>query len=137
MLRSLRRSVEAADAALAANVEDYRDVMVALYAEVASSYVDARSFQARLDFARANVESQRDSLELTRDRFDAGPLVAASYVVALRPAGFDRWTWAFGTENGADAGSFELREGQQVDLGAGHHHTAALGDHVGERLGEA
>jgi multidrug efflux system outer membrane protein len=68
----IRRSVEAADAALGATLEDYRDVMVTLYAEVASSYVDARSLQARLAFARANAQSQRDSLQLTRDRYEAG-----------------------------------------------------------------
>jgi NodT family efflux transporter outer membrane factor (OMF) lipoprotein len=68
----IRRSVEAADAALAANVEDYRDVMVALYAEVASSYIDARSLQTRLAFARSNAEAQRESLQLTRDRYEAG-----------------------------------------------------------------
>jgi NodT family efflux transporter outer membrane factor (OMF) lipoprotein len=68
----IRRTVEAADAQLQASVEDYRDVLVTLYAEVGSAYVDARAFQARLDFARQNVTSQENSLELTRDRFGAG-----------------------------------------------------------------
>ncbi len=68
----IRRTVEAADAQLEASVEDYRDVLVTLYAEVGSAYVDARTFQTRLDFARQNVESQRHSLGLTRDRFNAG-----------------------------------------------------------------
>ena len=68
----IRRTVEASDAQLQASVEDYRDVLVTLYAEVGSAYVDARAFQTRLDFAQQNVESQRNSLELTRDRFNAG-----------------------------------------------------------------
>jgi NodT family efflux transporter outer membrane factor (OMF) lipoprotein len=68
----IRRTVEAADAQLQASVEDYRDVLVTLYAEVGSAYVDARAFQARLDFARQNVAAQENSLELTRDRFNAG-----------------------------------------------------------------
>ncbi|MCL7970638.1 MAG: efflux transporter outer membrane subunit, partial [marine benthic group bacterium] len=42
------------------------------YAEVGSAYVDARAFQARLDFANQNVAAQENSLELTRDRFNAG-----------------------------------------------------------------
>jgi len=68
----IRRTVEAADAQLQASVEDYRDVLVTLYAEVGSAYVDARAFQTRLDFATQNVEAQQSSLELTRDRFNAG-----------------------------------------------------------------
>ena len=68
----IRRTVEASDAQLQASVEDYRDVLVTLYAEVGGAYVDARTFQTRLDFAEQNVESQRNSLELTRDRFNAG-----------------------------------------------------------------
>lgn len=68
----IRRTVEAADAQLGASLEDYRDVLVTLYAEVGAAYVDTRTFQVRLDFARKNVEAQLNSLELTRDRFDAG-----------------------------------------------------------------
>jgi NodT family efflux transporter outer membrane factor (OMF) lipoprotein len=68
----IRRTVEAADAQLQASVEDYRDVLVTLYAEVGSAYVDARAFQTRLDFATQNVAAQENSLELTRDRFNAG-----------------------------------------------------------------
>lgn len=68
----VRRTVESATAQLQASVEDYRDVLVTMYAEVGSAYVDARSFQVRLDFALQNVEAQRRSLQLTRDRFRAG-----------------------------------------------------------------
>ena len=68
----VRRTVEAADAQLQASIEDYRDVLVTLYAEVGSAYVDARAFQTRLDFATRNVAAQENSLELTRDRFNAG-----------------------------------------------------------------
>ncbi len=68
----IRRGVEAASANLEASVEDYRDVLVILLADVAASYVDARTLEARLRFAGANVEAQRDTLQLTRDRFDAG-----------------------------------------------------------------
>jgi NodT family efflux transporter outer membrane factor (OMF) lipoprotein len=68
----IRRRSEAATAQFEATVEDYRDVLVSLYAEVALNYVDVRSLQARLGFARQNAEGQRESLELTRDRFEAG-----------------------------------------------------------------
>jgi NodT family efflux transporter outer membrane factor (OMF) lipoprotein len=68
----IRRTAEAADAQLQASIEDYRDVLVTLYAEVGSAYVDARAFQTRLDFATQNVAAQENSLELTNDRFKAG-----------------------------------------------------------------
>ena len=68
----VRRNVEAADARFVAGIEDYRDVLVSLYAEVALNYTDVRSLQLRLDFARANAEAQGESLGLTQDRFDAG-----------------------------------------------------------------
>ncbi len=72
----VRRSVEAADASLQASIEDYRDVLVSLYAEVAANYVDLRSLQVRLDFARSNVRGQEETVQLTRGRFRAG-LVSA------------------------------------------------------------
>ena len=66
------RNIESAEAGLESSVEDYRDVLVSLLAEVALSYVDVRALQARVAFANANVVSQRESLQLTRDRYDAG-----------------------------------------------------------------
>ncbi len=67
-----RRAIESADAALLATVADYRAVTVSLIAEVASSYVQLRSFEERLALARANATLQRDTLDLTTVRFDAG-----------------------------------------------------------------
>jgi len=68
----IRREVESATASMEASVEDYRDVLVTLYAEVALSYIDVRTFQLRLEYAIANAEGQRGSLGLTRDRYRAG-----------------------------------------------------------------
>lgn len=68
----IRRRTEAATAQFEATIEDYRDVLVSLYAEVALNYIDVRSLQERLQFARDNIDAQRSSLQLTRDRFRAG-----------------------------------------------------------------
>ncbi|MHC4954159.1 MAG: efflux transporter outer membrane subunit, partial [Planctomycetota bacterium] len=68
----IARNVEAQSATLGAQYEDYRDVRVVLYAEVARNYMDLRAFQARLAFARANVDSQQESLRLAQSRFKAG-----------------------------------------------------------------
>ena len=68
----IRRSVEAAGAGLEAAVEDHRGVQVVLQAEVAAAYVEARTLQERLRHAESNVALQRDTLQLTRDRFETG-----------------------------------------------------------------
>lgn len=72
----IRRQVEAANAEIDASVEDYRDVLVTLFAEVAVNYVNVRELQKRLRLARTNVDGQEDTLQLTKDRFDSG-LVSA------------------------------------------------------------
>jgi len=64
----ITRSIESTDAGLQASVEDYRDVLVVLYAEVATAYVDVRAFQARIEYSEANIVAQRDTLQLTEDR---------------------------------------------------------------------
>jgi NodT family efflux transporter outer membrane factor (OMF) lipoprotein len=68
----LRRGAESARAGLEASVEDYRDVMVILMADVAANYIEVRTLQDRIKYGRANVEAQASSLQLTQDRFDAG-----------------------------------------------------------------
>jgi len=68
----LRRGAESARAGLEASIEDYRDVMVVLMADVAANYIEVRTLQERIKYGRANVEAQAGSLQLTQDRFDAG-----------------------------------------------------------------
>ena len=68
----IRRSVESADARLRATVENYRDVLVSLYADMATTYVELRALQARLRYALGNIDTQRGTLQLTISRRDAG-----------------------------------------------------------------
>lgn len=68
----IRRSVESASASLEASVEDYRDVLVTLYAEVALNYIQVRALQQQILYTEGNIQTQRDSLQLTTDRNDAG-----------------------------------------------------------------
>jgi multidrug efflux system outer membrane protein len=68
----VRRAVESAGADYEASVEAYRDTLVVLFADVATSYVDVRTAQAQLKAARGNVEIQRESLKLSRERREAG-----------------------------------------------------------------
>ena len=64
----VRRGVEAAEADLRLAVEDRRDVLVTLSAEVASNYVALRAYQQRLVIARRNLQAQQHSAEITRKR---------------------------------------------------------------------
>jgi multidrug efflux system outer membrane protein len=66
------REVEAADAEVAASVEDRRDVLVSLLAETARDYVDLLGARRRAALARANLASQERTLELTRSKLEAG-----------------------------------------------------------------
>ncbi len=67
-----RRSVEAGNAEVDSSVEGYRDVLVMLLSEVATEYVQVRTFEQRLAFGRRNVEIQRGSLKLAEERFKRG-----------------------------------------------------------------
>ncbi|MHC4852518.1 MAG: efflux transporter outer membrane subunit [Planctomycetota bacterium] len=65
------RTVQSADASFHASVENYRDTLVILFAEVATTYVDVRSLQARIQYVESNIDNQRGTLKLTKDRLDA------------------------------------------------------------------
>jgi NodT family efflux transporter outer membrane factor (OMF) lipoprotein len=67
-----RRAVEAADANLDASVEEYDAILVCLIAEVVTAYVDLRTFEKRLVYARRNVQIQEDSQGLTTTRAEEG-----------------------------------------------------------------
>lgn len=67
-----RRAIEAADADLDASVENYDDILVILLADVSSSYVEYRTFQARLQFARENVQAQEEALRIAEEKFRYG-----------------------------------------------------------------
>lgn len=68
----VRRSIEAANADLNASIERRRDVLVTLTAEVARNYIDLRTYQRRLAIAQKNLKAQKQTAELTRQRFEVG-----------------------------------------------------------------
>ncbi len=67
-----RRAIEAADAGLIASVANWDDVLVSLTGDVADTYVQIRTLEARLAIARSNVEVQRESLGIAEARFRGG-----------------------------------------------------------------
>ena len=67
-----RRSVESADATLAASVANYDDVLVSLTADLAAAYIDLRTFQEQLRVAKDNVKVQQEGLQIATRRFQGG-----------------------------------------------------------------
>lgn len=67
-----RRAFESSTAQLAATEADLRDVLVTLLGDVALSYVNVRTTQSRLTYAERNLESQREVVDITTWRADAG-----------------------------------------------------------------
>lgn len=68
----LQRQIEAADARHEVAVEDARAVIVSLMADIASSYVELRVLQHRLEIARQNAQVQSGNVDLARNRQKAG-----------------------------------------------------------------
>lgn len=68
----VRRGVQAAGAEAGAAQADLRDAQVTVAAEVARNYLELRGAQARLKVAQRNLETQRETVRLTKVRFDAG-----------------------------------------------------------------
>jgi NodT family efflux transporter outer membrane factor (OMF) lipoprotein len=67
-----RRAIESAEDNLNGFVENYDDVLVTLLSDVASTYVQLRTFEQQLVYVRANVELQRQSLGIAQTRFKDG-----------------------------------------------------------------
>ena len=57
---SIRKSVKAQKEYYLASQEDYRSVMVSLAAEIATAYIQLRTYQQQLEVARHNLQSQEE-----------------------------------------------------------------------------
>jgi outer membrane protein, multidrug efflux system len=68
----IRRATEAADAAVAASVEDKRDVLVSMVAEVARNYIELRGTQQRLAITRENVANQEQTVDMAKKKLHIG-----------------------------------------------------------------
>ena len=67
-----RRAHEAAGAALEASLCTVEDAWVSLTAEIASTYVQLRTVQERLNVARANLKLQSETYDILKSRLDSG-----------------------------------------------------------------
>ena len=66
-----RREVQAASARAQSSIENYRDVMVSVIAEIARNYVELRGAQRQLDIAEKNRGIQEETLSLVKIRQDS------------------------------------------------------------------
>jgi NodT family efflux transporter outer membrane factor (OMF) lipoprotein len=71
-----RRQIESSNADLGGSVEAYRDALVTLLADVVTNYVQMRTYQQRIVFAKRNVEIQKGSLRLAEARLADGKATA-------------------------------------------------------------
>lgn len=53
-----------------------------------------------------------------RDTLVAGPLEEGAYRIAVKPGGYDRWTWAPDGEDSCDASIVPVERGAEKDLGS-------------------
>ncbi|MFC4993331.1 efflux transporter outer membrane subunit [Rubritalea tangerina] len=67
-----RKSIDSADASLLADVADFDDILTSLTAEVATTYVNVRTIEERIELARKNAELQEESLKIVELQFEAG-----------------------------------------------------------------
>jgi NodT family efflux transporter outer membrane factor (OMF) lipoprotein len=67
-----RRAIESSSASLNASVANFDDVLVTLLGDVATNYVQVRTLQERIAFAKANVQLLQETLTITEARFRGG-----------------------------------------------------------------
>ncbi|MBZ9797658.1 efflux transporter outer membrane subunit [Mesorhizobium sp. ES1-4] len=81
-----RRGVEAARYGVDASQEELRSTLLTLVGDVASTYTQARGYQARIALARRSAALQRQTAELTRTMAQAGTATAADVAKAMGQA---------------------------------------------------
>lgn len=67
----IRRAVESSQASYQASIEDYRNVMVVLLAEVCRNYIDLRTTQTQIVYALDNIDIQRRTMTLVQGRYES------------------------------------------------------------------
>jgi NodT family efflux transporter outer membrane factor (OMF) lipoprotein len=67
-----RRAVESAEDTLDASVENYDAVLVTLLGDVATAYVQVRTFQEQIRLTQANAALQRKTLVIAQARYKGG-----------------------------------------------------------------
>lgn len=72
-----RRTIESSRADVEAACYGYEEVLTALLADTASAYFRIRGYQARIELARKDVEVQKETARVVKERFDKGVVSGA------------------------------------------------------------
>jgi NodT family efflux transporter outer membrane factor (OMF) lipoprotein len=80
----LRRNVEANRADFNASIEDYDGVLVTLISDVAQTYTQIRTLQTQIVYTKQNVELQRQTLALVKDRYEGGAVSKLDLTQAMQ-----------------------------------------------------
>jgi NodT family efflux transporter outer membrane factor (OMF) lipoprotein len=67
-----RRGVESANANLYTALANYDDLLVSLIAEVARTYIQIRTFEQRIAFAKQNIHLQEEAQRIATARYEGG-----------------------------------------------------------------
>ncbi|MHC4246151.1 MAG: efflux transporter outer membrane subunit [Planctomycetota bacterium] len=78
----VRRGMQAAEFDLQAQIEDARDILVTIRAEVARSYIEARSLQGQITALRRIVAAQAETVTLARTQYRQGVVTEFSLLQA-------------------------------------------------------
>lgn len=87
-----KRAVEAAGYGVEASEDSLRSTLLTLVGDIASNYVQARGYQARIALARRTAASQAETAEITRRKFAAGSTSAVDVANAAGQAASTRAT---------------------------------------------
>lgn len=74
-----RRAIESASQDYCASIANYQDALTLLLAEVASTYVQLRTVDERIEIVQKNVKIQERSLQIVDARFRAGMVTELDY----------------------------------------------------------
>lgn len=69
---NIRKNVKSQKQYYLASQEDYRGVMVSLTAQLATAYIQLRTYQEQLEVARHNLKSQEEILQLNETKLQVG-----------------------------------------------------------------
>ena len=69
---NIRNNVKSQKQYYLASQEDYRGVMVSLTAQIATAYIQLRTYQEQLEVARRNLKSQEEILQVNETKLQAG-----------------------------------------------------------------
>jgi len=67
-----RRTIESANDAVEASVDDYDNAMVSLIGDLATAYTQYRAIQWQIAYTNENIALQKGSLQIATDRFKGG-----------------------------------------------------------------